>query len=266
MTVIRKHSSNTMFMQDFGEKLIAMREHKVFSQVSSLEDLRKFMESHVFAVWDFMSLVKRLQRDFTCINVPWIPPKNRMAARLINDIVLGEESDEMPGSHTGSHFHMYLAAMKEVGASTDGIEKFIELIEEGIDYKEALEKISASQIVKNFVKSTMEVCVNGTTEEVLGSFFYGREDSIPQMFSHFLNTWKVKPDEAPIFKYYLERHIELDGDDHGPAAKKIISSVIDGDEKKEERLYESASKAVNERILFWDGLLNNIESKREVLA
>ena len=90
----------------------ALLDHPIYTQVASVADLRRFMEDHVFAVWDFMSLLKRLQQDMTCIKVPWFPADNAKAARLINDIVIGEETDVDPDGSYVSHLALYLRAMR----------------------------------------------------------------------------------------------------------------------------------------------------------
>ena len=109
--------------------------HPIYdSLIKSDKNVRIFMENHVFAVWDFMILVKQLQRNLTCMDKVWRPPQDLLTARLINEIVLGEETDEnLGGEGYVSHYQLYLQAMKEVGANTGMIEEFIGNISAGKD-------------------------------------------------------------------------------------------------------------------------------------
>lgn len=245
-----------------SHRMMVMKHHPVFSAVNTLEDLRTFMEWHVFAVWDFMSLVKRLQSDFTQHSLPWQPPRHARAARLINEIVLGEESDETPGGGNSSHFELYLQAMKEVGARTDSIERFIDLIRYGMTVEGALQQVGAPPQVATFVQSTIHTACEEATSNVLGSFFYGREDIIPVMFRHLLDNWTVEPKQAPTFVYYLERHIELDGDSHGPATRRIIEELLGNDEQDWSAMLDAAQAAVEQRIALWDALQATLQRQK----
>ena len=91
--------------------------HPIYAAIQSEQQLRLFMESHVFAVWDFMSLLKALQRSLTCVDVPWVPSRHAASRRFINEIVLGEESDEYQHRPL-SHFEIYLEAMQALDADT----------------------------------------------------------------------------------------------------------------------------------------------------
>ena len=239
-----------------------LKEHAIFGRVRSTHDLRYFMTWHVFAVWDFMSLVKRLQREFTTVTLPWVPPTRPTAARLLNDIVLGEESDETPDGSYASHFDLYLSAMREVGADTSQIEEFVDLIRANIDVEVALRMVNAPQPVQNFVLATMETVRNGSVFDVLGSFLYGREDAIPQMFKTLLTDWSVPPEETPTFVYYLQRHIELDGDSHGPAAQRLVSDLAQGNANRLQQIRQAGISAIEDRIALWDALESALRQRQ----
>jgi len=241
------------------QKLKEMRLHGVFSSLHNIDDLKTFMEWHVFPVWDFMSLAKRLQQDFTCVTLPWLPNTNSKAAKLINEIILGEETDVLPNRKAISHFEMYIISMNEIGASTAQIDTFIDAVRNGQGsaqniVSEALKAVKAHPAIQAFVNGTMDIALNGVTAQVLGSFFYGREDSIPEMFQHLLETWNIDQTHAETFVYYLNRHIELDGDEHGPAVQKIINDKFSGDLDSWNHLFSSAIAAVDLRIALWDAL------------
>lgn len=249
------------------QKKIELSAHPIFSEIESLAVLQRFMEAHVFAVWDFMSLTKRLQQELTCIELPWLPPRDPQAARLINEIVLGEESDDRPADGHCSHFELYLDAMREVGASTVAIERFIRLQQEGVSYDVALQRIDIEPATACFVRHTLQTALHAPGHSVAAAFLHGRESVIPQMFQRILDDWGIGLEQAPTFRYYLQRHIEVDSEDHGPAAEKLLARLVEGDPQREIEVYASALAAVESRLALWDGLrLSMSEPAAEVVA
>lgn len=236
------------------QKKSELSAHPIFSEISSLSVLQRFMETHVFAVWDFMSLTKRLQQELTCTRLPWLPPRDPQAARLINEIVLGEESDDRPGQGHYSHFELYLDAMREVGASTDAVERFVALQQEGVSYDVALQSVDVEPAAARFVRHTLHTALHAPSHSVAAAFLHGRESVIPQMFQRILDDWGIGIEQAPTFRYYLERHIEVDSEDHGPAAEELLARLVDGNPQRQEDVYASAIAAVESRIALWDGL------------
>ena len=229
--------------------------HPVFAALQSVEELRRFMEWHVFAVWDFLSLLKRLQRDLTCIAVPWTPPANPRAARLINEIVLGEESDLTPDGGTLSHFELYRAAMAEIGADTGCIDAFLDCLAQGVSLEAAIARAGVPAPVAAFMRATLKTALSGDLDQALGSFFHGRENVIPAMFSGLLSGWGVTRGQAPLFVYYLDRHIQVDAQQHGPAGARLIEEVVGEDPARQQTMLTAALAALKQRSLLWDGLL-----------
>jgi hypothetical protein len=202
-----------------------------------------------------MSLVKRLQRDLTCVEVPWQPPRDRQAAQLINQIVLGEETDFGPRGEPISHLELYLGAMREVGASMASFEVFQTVLARGASLAEAFDRAAVAPFVREFTGYTLHVAGKGTSLAVMASFFYGREDVIPGMFSNLLRMWRIDEGRAPMFLYYLKRHIEVDSGEHGPAAKAIPAAATAGDRQRRLEVLGAARQSIDARIRLWDGLL-----------
>lgn len=236
-------------MQSIHLKQAALTHHPVYAELKDLSSIRHFMESHVFAVWDFMSLLKSLQGRLTCVTLPWRPsPYPPEIVRLINQIVLGEESDLDQFGHPISHFELYLKAMEEVGASTILIREFLstnnfDLIPSG---------------AREFVKHNLRVAEYGHIVEVASSFFFGREKLIPDMFQSIVDVLKNENVEAPTFLYYLERHIEVDSGEHGPLALKALS-ILTEDDKNLIALAEKAGlQALVHREELWNKVLETL--------
>ncbi len=233
-------------------------QHPIYKAIDSPEKVRIFMQHHVFAVWDFMSLLKRLQNDLTCTSVPWIPKPEPTFSRFVNEIVLGEESDEDGEGGYNSHFTLYLLAMDESEADTGPINRFISDIQNGKSPFEAVEAADVSDSVRKFVRSTLDVAMHAGTHEVSSAFFFGREDIIPAMFQSLISELREKGQSSKKLEYYLQRHIDLDGDEHGPLAEKLLTRLCGDDPKKQQEAVETAKKAILSRIELWDGVLAEI--------
>jgi hypothetical protein len=223
-------------------------------EIGSMNRLRVFMEHHVFAVWDFMSLLKYLQNELAPARVPWTPPKNPAAARLINEIVLHEESDEAPSDNWQtnrheSHFTTYLRAMEEVGANTLPIKHFLQL-GESHGFREALNWARMPEPARRFTRATFRLISGNQPHCVAAAFAFGRENLLPAHFKDILKNLGLQHRGPSIFQHYLNRHIELDGDDHGPAAHQLVSALCGNDSQRIVEADEAARQSVLARHQF----------------
>ncbi len=231
--------------------------HPLYAAVDSLPRLRTFMAVHVFPVWDFMCLAKRLQRDLTSMSPLWRPPARPELARFINGVIHGEESDVGPDGAAISHCELYIEAMEEVGAPTTTIRRFLDLIGAGETGDAAMAQADAPKAARAFVRNTLQTVMAGDSVEVLASFLFGREDLIPDMFSRFLPRWQFSR-PAARFTYYVQRHIELDGDDHGPAARRALIALAGHRSAAWAHAQRAAERAIDARLELWDRVLATI--------
>ncbi len=251
-------------ISEIREELIA---HPIYRKIQNPEELKTFMEHHIFAVWDFMSLLKALQKNLTCVEPPWFPVGNASTRFLINEIVVGEESDEDPEGGRISHFELYLRAMKQAGAQTRQIEQFISYLQSGQSVELALRNAQIPKSIADFVNYTFEVIASNKPHVQAAVFTFGREDLIPDMFIAMvadMNT--ASGGKTEIFKYYLERHIEVDGDHHSHLALQMTEELIGNDEVKTEEAAQAVANALLARIKLWDGIVQAIESPDLILS
>ncbi len=244
----------------YREKII---HHKVYSQIKSIHELNIFMKYHVYAVWDFMSLLKSLQNNLTCTTLPWFPKGSADTRFLINEIVVGEESDVDMNGNRMSHFELYLAAMKQSGADESNIKSFINVLIEDKSMEQAFDIANVPAQVRKFVNQTFNVIHTNQPHIQAAVFTFGREDLIPGMFHSIIHDiHKNFPDSISIFKYYLERHIEVDGDHHSHLALDMTERLCGDDEKKWSEATENTIASLQSRILLWDGVYDEIMSTK----
>ena len=218
--------------------------HPLYRSFRTIGDVQRFMESHVFAVWDFMSLLKALQRGLTCVEVPWVPSEFPETRRLVNEIVFGEESDVYRGQAM-SHFELYRLAMRECGASTAAVDRLVASLAQGASWQQALAGSGATEPAQAFVKTTFTVIATDKLHAIAAAFTFGREDLIPDMFRGFIRDQDERLSGGlATFRWYLDRHIEVDGDEHGPMALRMIAELCGEEEPK----WEEAGKAAVEAV------------------
>ncbi|QKT04017.1 DUF3050 domain-containing protein [Ectothiorhodospiraceae bacterium 2226] len=241
-------------------------QHPVYAAVRSLEDLRCFMEQHVYSVWDFMSLIKYLQHQVAPARWPWTPGSDPAVQRFINELVLEEESDQgAPGTPDqagfSSHFELYLGAMREVGADTAGARAFVERVRaQGL--RAALEHPSVPPASRRFTATTFDFIEADKPHMVAAALALGREHVIPNMFRAFLREMAVQERQAPTFHYYLQRHVHLDEDFHAPLSLRLLEHLCEGDAQRLAEAEAAAARAIEARLEFWDGVLRALPSSR----
>jgi pyrroloquinoline quinone (PQQ) biosynthesis protein C len=207
-----------------------------------------------------MSLLKALQSKLTCTTTPWFATQNPQTRYLINEIVLAEESDLTIDGNRSSHYEMYIEAMKACGANTAGIEDFLTEVDSLKNIFVAIKTSNLHPNIKAFLDFTFRVIEEGKSHEIAAAFTFGREDLIPSMFTEILKNFQANFPETDLSKliYYFERHIELDADEHGPMAMKMITELCGTDGQKWSDVEEVSKLALEKRIGLWDAIEETI--------
>ena len=227
----------------------------LYYRLQTMADLRQFMEHHVFAVWDFMSLLKGLQRELTCVDVPWVPTANPATRRLINEIVLEEETDLDPQGRPTSHFELYVRAMEECGANTLPIRRLVAAVGAGRSVSQALTDAQAPESVRQFVETTFRIIQSGKAHAVAAAFTFGREDLIPAMFRQLVGELRDRfPGHLDTFVYYLDRHIQLDEEVHAPLAQQMVRELCTDDPQRWQEAQQVTIECLEARMALWDGI------------
>jgi Protein of unknown function (DUF3050) len=217
------------------------------------------MEQHVFAVWDFMCLLKELYRSVVSIFPPWFPPKDALSAHLICSILAEEEGDlTEDGKSYLSHYEIYITAMEKIGANTDPIKKLLTLLKGRHNIQDALSHIPIRSTTKDFVLTTFSF-FELQAHQLASAFVYGREGITAAIFMPLLEQLEERSssfnqDQLSTLIYYFKRHIELDDGEHYPKGIKMLSNLIGDDRNKLDEVEEVAVRAITSRINFLTGI------------
>jgi hypothetical protein len=249
----QRHPGIDRLEEQIKDARIKVVSHPLYAALDNHYAIRTFLEHHVFAVWDFMSLLKSLQRNLTCVELPWVPTGPTGSRRLINDIVLVEESDELGGGFI-SHFELYMSGMTEAGADTAVISEFLDLLRAKRPVRDAIRDAKVPAPAAEFVSLTWDFIENAPIHSQAAAFAFGREDLIPDMFQQVVDV-NDRVGSLGTFVDYLERHIEVDGEFHTPMAMQMVTDLCGDDDVKWAECAETINLALAARAKLWDGIL-----------
>lgn len=264
--------------------------HPMYELLVDYDSLRVLMASHVFQVWDFMFLVKKMQYILQQTHKwPWIPPENNDLARFIQEIVLSEETDsfgkleELSGVHSAAHLDMYLMAMAKLGFCTSAVNGLVadiksesptrpfEILLDAVDTEGAY---TPSRACLEFTKWNLEICgfepsdaaIANNLHRVAAAFLFGRENVIPPMFERVME-FIPRSKDTKLFWLYLERHVQLDGhggdhgeDSHQIQGQKLLKLLCGRDEAKWKECLAIGQESLSRRCDVWDAVAKSIES------
>ena len=236
----------------------SLNSHILFHSRLDRQQLSLFMESHIYAVWGFMSLLKSLQKCVTPNDIPWIPNINTSngLVSFINEIVSSEESERFSKNKYLSHFEIYLMAMKRLGASTIEINRLLNKCKKNTFSQKMIDDLSISPAAKKFLKHDIKISLSNSPPKIIGCFALSREKIIPDMFKYILNV--IEPtDTNKILRKYLELHISIDSDRHGPLSKKLLNKICVSKKDKIDAYYE-ANNSIRYRLKVWDSVAKEL--------
>lgn len=232
--------------------------HPLYENLNTIENIKVFMKNHIFAVWDFLILAKRVQRIVSPTSNFWKPNQDPKLRRFINEIMISEESDDLGDGIFMSHCDMYIKAMREINASTDDFFKFQNKLtaknfQSYLDFEKSI-PLPAYE----FLRVTHAHINSRQPHITIASFAYGREHLVPLMFTEMLRHHMDLPKSAPMFYQYLLRHIDVDSNTHGPLSQELLNHAINNDIVRHAEVEAVKLETLMTRHFFYDKILEEI--------
>jgi Protein of unknown function (DUF3050) len=164
-----------------------------------------------------------------------------------------------------SHFELYIAAMVQAGADHFVIDSFIDELAAGKSVSAALCDTGVPEPAAEFVSSTWGFVESAPLHCQAAAFAFGREDLIPEMFAHVVAV-NQETGGLDVFIDYLERHIEVDGEEHSPMAMQMLVDLCGDNDTKWRECAQTAEMALAARSQLWDGVLTAIKNESLLAA
>ena len=246
---------------NLDEKVTAVENHSVFEALESHYDIRRFLESHAYAVWDFMTLLEAFQNPDGDTQ-PWDPP---VGYQFADDFVHRVGFREGDSGRPRPHFDEYYSAMELLDADTDGIRILLEAIEDGRSADRALSMANPPVEARQHVQTTLDIAQTGDPTRIAGAIL-ARRDIMPDEFSADLNrvlkdTTPRQPDFATVMPdcfAAFDQAMEFDWEQY---VNRVVHDVrIDPTDSGRQALMDSAKEMLDARLTLLDGIEDQILS------
>jgi hypothetical protein len=107
---------------------------------------------------------------------------------------------------------------------------------------------------RRFMQSTRSLIESGQPHHLAAAFCYGRELLVPDLFRALLDQVHLHQLHAPTLSWYFERHISLDGDNHGPLAEQMVAELCEGRLGTLSEVDAVRKRVIRERDAFWESI------------
>ena len=222
--------------------------HEVYSKVTSRAQISCFMSYHIFAVWNFIKLLKSLQIKTSIALRSQALECSGETRDLIGKIVFAEESELYPYGQPTEYFAVYLGAISELEVNSNFLWTFL-------TSKHSLQSLKPG--IQELVGYNLTLAETGTIGEIAAAFFCGREPVSYQLFTSIIKILKQDGKECPNLINYTEKLNQENSRQVGTLVLKLLDYFCK-DETDKVFALQAGLEALNLREQLWNYALAEI--------
>lgn len=233
-----------------------LEKHDIYESVVGLKSLQYFMERHIICVWSYTALLQSLHKDLVAMVFPLNSESHKEAIRLISEIIINEEVDDLGDGRYLSHLELYLEAMQDLDCDLSKILDFFDQLETNRSIDEAIKKSLFSEEIKEYARATARF-LRKPLHIRAAALYYEGEPFFPDQFLYrlYLLSDHIKCDKA---LWYFEKHIEGIKCQDFSAAGRLVEVLCKVDHKFDYEAESTASAVMRNRINLWNKILRGI--------
>ena len=234
-----------------------LENHSVYHKINCVESLAYFAERHVIAVWSYNALLRSLQRDVVALSMPLNSEPQKMAIRLITEMILNEEVDDIGDGSFQSHMELYLEAMRDINCDLSSVFAFFDLLHQARSSDEIFASSAFSPMVEKYAKNTLTI-LRQPLHVRAAALFYEGEPYIPDKF--LFHLWSLR-DRVPVERFveYFERHIEGLKHQEYSASGRLVEILCAFDSKLNWEAERMAERLMKRRIGLWNAISSGLD-------